>query len=170
MENSVDIIRAKILDLISLNHKKSSALRRLHEVTKLQTVDISSSSLNSLLDHIKEKQDIMNSIDEIDKTFYDKFVELKLILGIKSIEEIDLAEFPEVSELKSSVQDIMLQLGDIDKLDKQNLNEVNVEIVKLKNEMKQVQTQSKVIKNYGGASKVSSYSKDYQGFYIDSKK
>ncbi|WP_347353878.1 hypothetical protein [Acetoanaerobium noterae] len=170
MENSVDIIRAKILDLISLNHKKSSALRRLHEVTKLQTVDISSSSLNSLLDHIKEKQDIMNSIDEIDKTFYDKFVELKLLLGIKSIEEIDLSEFPEVSELKSSVQEIMLQLGDIDKLDKQNLNEVNVEIVKLKNDMKQVQTQSRVIKNYGGASKVSAYGKDYQGFYIDSKK
>ena len=51
-----------------------------------------------------------------------------------------------------------------------NLNEVNVEIVKLKNDMKQVQTQSRVIKNYGGASKASAYGKDYQGFYIDSKK
>ena len=112
----------------------------------------------------------MTSIDEIDKTFYDKFVELKFVLGIKSIEEIDITEFPEVSELKSSVQEIMLQLGDIDKLDKQNLNEVNVEIVKLKNDMKQVQTQSRVIKNYGSASKVSAYGKDYQGFYIDSKK
>ena len=170
MDNSVDIIREKIIDLIRLNHKKSSALKRLHEVTRLQTVDISSSSLNSLLDHIKEKQDLMNSIDESDKMFYDGFVELKLLVGVNSVEDINIEGYPEVNELKKSVQEIMLQLADIDKLDRQNLNEVNVEIVKLKNDMKQVQTQSRVIKNYGGASKETSYGKDYQGFYIDSKK
>ncbi len=166
----MDIIRAKIINLISLNHKKSTALIRLHEVTRLQTVDLSSSSLNSLLDHIREKQDIMNNIDQIDKIFYDGFVELKLLLRVKSVEDINIEDYPEVNELKNSVQDIISQLADIDKLDKQNLNEVNGEILKLKNDMKQVQTQSRVIKNYGGASKEASYGNDYQGFYIDSKK
>ena len=60
-------------------------------------------------------------------------------------------------------------LGEIDKQDKNNISNVKTEMDKLKEDMKDLQTQSKVIKNYGTSS-VSSYGKDYQGFYIDGKK
>ena len=67
MENVIDIAKLKIEELVNLNNNKRNYLKKLYEITKLQTIDISSNSLNSLLDHIKQKQDIMNAIDDIDK-------------------------------------------------------------------------------------------------------
>ena len=90
MENIIDVAKSRIDELENLNDKKSDNLRKLYEVTKLQAVDISSNSLNSLLDHIKQKQDLMNEIDDIDKKFYNNFQELKLHLGVKSLEEVDV--------------------------------------------------------------------------------
>ena len=169
MENVIDIAKSKIDDLIKLNNNKCTLLKKLYEVTKLQSIDISSNSLNSLLDHIKQKQDIMNEIDDIDKKFYTQFQDLKLHLGIKSLEEVDINEYAEVASLKFSVKEVMDLLGEIDKQDKNNISEVKTEMDKLKEDMRDLQTQTKVIKNYGTSS-VSSYGKDYQGFYIDGKK
>lgn len=169
MDTTIDVAKAKIDDLVSLNVMKSNYLSKLKEVTKLQSIDISSNSLNSLLDHIREKQEIMNKIDEIDKKFYTNFQELKLCLEVKSLEDVDINEYPEISNLKLSVREVMNLLGEIDKQDKININEAKLEMNKLKEDMKEIQTHSKVIRNYGTSS-VSSYGKDYQGFYIDGKK
>lgn len=169
MENFIDVAKTRIDELVDLNFKKSDNLRKLYEVTKLQAVDISSNSLNSLLDHIKQKQDLMNEIDAIDKKFFNNFQELKFHLGVKSLEEVDVQEYPEISSLKLSVKEVMNLIGEIDKQDKNNISDVKLEMNKLKEDMKDIQTQSKVIKNYGTSS-VSSYGKDYQGFYIDGKK
>ena len=169
MENVIDIAKLKIEELVNLNNNKRNYLKKLYEITKLQTIDISSNSLNSLLDHIKQKQYIMNAIDDIDKKFYAEFQGLKLHLGIKSLEDVDINEYPEIASLKFSVKEVMDLLGEIDKQDKNNISNVKTEMDKLKEDMKDLQTQSKVIKNYGTSS-VSSYGKDYQGFYIDGKK
>ena len=109
------------------------------------------------------------TIDDIDKKFYAEFQGLKLHLGIKSLEDVDINEYPEIASLKFSVKEVMDLLGEIDKQDKNNISNVKTEMDKLKEDMKDLQTQSKVIKNYGTSS-VSSYGKDYQGFYIDGKK
>lgn len=169
MENVIDIAKLKIEELVNLNNNKRNYLKKLYEITKLQTIDISSNSLNSLLDHIKQKQDIMNEIDNIDKKFYTQFQDLKLHLGIKSLEDVDINEYPEIATLKFSVKEVMDLLGEIDKQDKNNISNVKTEMDKLKEDMRDLQTQTKVIKNYGTSS-VSSYGKDYQGFYIDGKK
>ena len=169
MENVIDIAKLKIEELVNLNNNKRNYLKKLYEITKLQTIDISSNSLNSLLDHIIQKQDIMNAVDDIDKKFYAEFQGLKLHLGIKSLEDVDINEYPEIASLKFSVKEVMDLLGEIDKQDKNNISNVKTEMDKLKEDMKDLQTQSKVIKNYGTSS-VSSYGKDYQGFYIDGKK
>ena len=169
MENVIDIAKLKIEELVNLNNNKRNYLKKLYEITKLQTIDISSNSLNSLLDHIKQKRDMMNAIDDIDKKFYAEFQGLKLHLGIKSLEDVDINEYPEIASLKFSVKEVMDLLGEIDKQDKNNISNVKTEMDKLKEDMKDLQTQSKVIKNYGTSS-VSSYGKDYQGFYIDGKK
>ena len=90
-------------------------------------------------------------------------------MGVKSLEEVDVQEYPEISSLKLSVKEVMNLIGEIDKQDKNNISDVKLEMNKLKEDMKDIQIQSKVIKNYG-ISSVSSYGKDYQGFYIDGKK
>ena len=100
MENVIDIAKLKIEELVNLNNNKRNYLKKLYEITKLQTIDISSNSLNSLLDHIKQKQDIMNEIDNIDKKFYTQFQDLKLHLEIKSLEDVDINEYPEIASLK----------------------------------------------------------------------
>ncbi len=161
--------KSNIYDLIKFCQDKSDFLRKLYDVTKLQALDISSNSLNSLLDHIKEKQDIMNEIDAIDEGFFSKFQELKRNLGVNSLDEIDTSEYPEIAELKYSVKEVMDLLGEIDRQDKSNISKAKTEMDKLKEDMKDLKTQTKVFKNYGNSS-VSSYGKDYQGFYIDGKK
>ena len=113
MENVIDIAKLKIEELVNLNNNKRNYLKKLYEITKLQTIDISSNSLNSLLDHIKQKQDIMNAIDDIDKKFYTEFQDLKLHLGIKSLEDVDINEYPEIASLKFSVKETIILISSL---------------------------------------------------------
>lgn len=105
--------RKLIENLVDISKSKYLLLNQLLEITKLQGVDINSNSLNSLLDHIKQKQDIMNEIDKLDRSFYSAFVDLKTSMGIKSLEDIDSLEFPEIRDLKSMVASIMSKLSEI---------------------------------------------------------
>lgn len=157
---------ADIIDsLIHLNHKKLSLLDSMHELTRLQEVDLSSNSLNSLLDHIHQKQDIMQNIDAVDRDFYKEFVELRSDLKLSSLTDINPAEFPQVIELKSTVSLIMKRLSDIEALDKNNTKAVGEEIEKVKGNMKTLNSQTKATRVYG-----SGYKNDAPGFFIDSKK
>ncbi|MBP2027772.1 hypothetical protein J2Z35_001570 [Acetoanaerobium pronyense] len=165
MEDSKKLIQF----LVDTSRKKYSLLNQLLEITKLQGVDINSNSLNSLLDHIKQKQEIMNEIDKMDRQFYNSFVELKKILNIKSLEDINSIEFSEVYELKSMVSTVMNKLSEIEQLDQKNIKGLSSEIETLKEEMKQFKVQTKVAKSYGGPNS-NPYGKNNQGFYIDGKK
>lgn len=64
------------------------------------------------------------------------------------MEDVDINESPEVASLKFS-KEVMDLLGEIDKQDKNNISEVKTEMDKLKEDMRDLQTQTKVIKNYG---------------------
>ena len=161
LEQARDII----LKLVKINLEKGDKLDNLLELTKLQSVDLSSNSLNSLLDHIHQKQEVMNNIDELDKRFYHNFVELKTILGVSSIQDIKIEEYPEISQLKESVARIMDKLTAIEGLDKANIKTVNEEIDKVKGDMKTLSSQTRARKGYASA-----YKSDSPGFFIDGKK
>lgn len=165
MEESKKLIQF----LVDTTKKKYSLLNKLLEITKLQGVDINSNSLNSLLDHIKQKQDIMNEIDKMDEKFYNSFVELKRMLNIKSLEDINSTDYSEVYELKSMVASVMEKLSEIEQIDQNNIKGLNSEIETLKKEMKQFKVQNKVSKSYGGPN-TNPYGSSNQGFYIDGKK
>lgn len=157
---------AAIIDsLIQLNHKKLRLLSTLGELTRLQELDLSSNSLNSLLDHIHQKQDVIQNIDAVDREFYKAFVEIRANLGLTSLTDIDPSEFPQVIELKSTVSLIMQKLSEIESLDKNNMKAVGEEIEKVKGNMKTLSSQTKATKVYGAG-----YKNDAPGFFIDSKK
>lgn len=157
-----------ILDLIGLNKRKAELLDEIFEITRHQKVSISTNSLNSLLDNIKKKQEVMDSIDSIDRSFYSGFLELKELLGITNMEQINPSEYPDIAVLKLSVNKIMMTLEAIEKIDGDNVVEVKQEIEKVKDSMREVQSQKKVFKGYG--TMTASYGTDSQGYYIDGKK
>lgn len=161
LEQARDII----VKLVRINLEKAGKLDELLELTRLQSVDLSSNSLNSLLDHIHQKQDVMNSIDELDRKFYNNFVELKTIIGVSSIQDISAEDYPEIIQLKESVAKVMGKLTDIERLDKANIKTVNEEMDKVKGDMKTLSSQTRARKGYASA-----YTSDSPGFFIDGKK
>lgn len=157
-----------IEQLVAWNKKKISLLEQIAEYSRQQQVAISSNSLNSLLDNIKNKQEAMDEVDGVDRGFYEDFVALKALLAVSSIDQIDASEYPEILSLKSTVHEIMLLLESIEILDRENLDEVKTEIDKVKERMREVQSQKKLSQGYRSAG--GSYGNDVQGFYIDGKK
>ncbi|MDO4720809.1 MAG: flagellar protein FlgN [Peptostreptococcaceae bacterium] len=164
----IEQIRDLIESLIALNTQKIDLLEEILDHTKQQQVLISSNSLNSLMEIVKRKQEVMDRIDDIDRNFYLSFVQLKECLGVESIEEIDPLAHPEILRLKSTVNLVMRSLEAIEELDRRNLKEVQSEIDKVKESMRSVQEQKKISKGYGTGN--SAYAADSQGFYIDGKK
>lgn len=164
----VEQAKEQIVELVELNKKKLALLDRILELTRSQKLSITSNSLNALLDAIRQKQEVMDQIDTIDRSFYTGFMELKLILGIKDIDQIDVSVYPEVLALKNYVGMIMRTLEEIESLDQENMEGVQSEIEKVKGSMREVQSHRKLSKGYANAA--STYGMDAQGFYIDGKK
>lgn len=161
-------IQELIEKLVELNTQKKDLLEEVLEHTKQQQISISSNSLNSLMEIVKRKQEVMDRIDDIDRSFYLYFVQLKDCLGVKNIEEIDTLRYPRILSLKSTVNSVMISLEAIAELDQRNLKEVEAEIEKVKENMRNIQEQKKISKGYG--TRISAYTADAQGFYIDGKK
>lgn len=160
--------KALIERLVLWNREKIALLQKILEFTRQQQVAISSNSLNSLLDNIRSKQEIIDEIDSIDRSFYEDFIQLKQLLNVSSIDEINTADYPELFSLRETVNQMMQTLEAIDVLDKSNLTEVQTEIDRVKERMRTVQSQKKVSQGY--SVKTGGYGKESQGFYIDGKK
>lgn len=160
--------KALIGRMISGNTEKIALLQKILECSKQQKVALSSNSLNSLLDNIRNKQNVMDEVDIVDQRFHEDFIALKRLLAISSIDQIDASDYPEIFTLKSTVHEIMLLLESIEVLDKENLDEVKTEIDKVKERMREVQSQKRL--SHGYRSAAANYGNDMQGFYIDGKK
>lgn len=160
--------RELIEQLVTLNKEKIDHLENLLDNTKGQKLAISSNSLNSLLDYTRQKQEIMDAIDEIDRSFYLIFIQLKQLTGVESVDQISVVEYPQISSLKETVHIIMDVLKKIEELDHENLKDVQEEIEKIKGHMREVKNQRKVSKGYGTFA--GSQGTDLQGYYIDRRK
>lgn len=160
--------RELIEQLVTLNKEKIDHLENLLDNTKRQKLAISSNSLNSLLDYTRQKQEIMDAIDEIDRSFYLVFIQLKQLTGVESMDQISVVEYPQISSLKETVHIIMDVLKKIEELDHENLKDVQEEIEKIKGHIREVKNQRKVSKGYGTFA--GSQGIDLQGYYIDRRK
>lgn len=161
-------IDSNIKFLVEISKQKYAMLEELYSITKSQNISIKNQTIDILMKEISSKQELMDSIDKLDMEFYSKYRDLKLELKINSLEDVKIAEYPKLQELKDITANIMSMLKDIDEQDKKNKGILNQDIDKIKNEFKEVKTTLKNTKKiYSGYGNKYNHS---QGVFIDNKK
>lgn len=156
--------QAIIKNLVINSARKVEYLVEMKRSTEKQKLAISTHNIQSLMDEIQIKSDIINNINTLDIEFVSDYKILKEILGVESIESVDLSIHPELSELKANVLKVMELLKEIKKIDDKNTKEVNHEYEDLKSKMKDVKQNIRVSKGYNTAYNHA------QGVFIDNKK
>ncbi|MEJ8552679.1 flagellar export chaperone FlgN [Tepidibacter sp. Z1-5] len=161
-----------LIDILTqISETKYNLMKEIHEITKMQKIDIENNNSDLLINYIEKKQDIIDEIDKLDKQFYSIYIKLKEDLNIDSIDHIDTQKYPEIKELKSKIENILKLTKEIDEVDKINNKKVKEELEKVKENLKNVKTDQKSLKNNARAYK--GYNNKYnhaQGVFIDNKK
>jgi len=160
MDNANNIIA----ELLSLIDQKSRLFDTIMEITLEQKRDIEESSADNIEMYVKKKQEVIDSIDGIDRTFSEKFDLLKKALNIDSLENADFAKYPALKELKLKVEGIMALAGNIVVIEEANKEKLNFIMNGLMKEMKQLKVGKRSIKAY------ESPAINNDGIYIDRKK
>ncbi|MCT4619777.1 MAG: flagellar export chaperone FlgN [Marinisporobacter sp.] len=157
----------QIIDiLIDLSKKKEEYLKKLLTLTKKQEGFIRNGDLENLAVSIKQKEEIIKAIDQIDIKFLTNYNGLKNTLGVNAIEEIDTGKYYSLKELKLYISNIMMLLKQMKKVDQTNTEQLKVDFNKVKQDMKKLKEKkqkekmaSNYVKKYIGA----------QGVFIDHK-
>lgn len=154
-----------IQKLIELSEKKLNALNEILNLTKRQSKIISEDSADKLNRLIDLKQCQINMIDELDDAFEVYYSRLKSLLGVQSIEEIEMTQFQGVVELKQIVTTIFDTTKYIQSLEIENKNRVQAIVDKLAADIRRIK-QHKVANNgYNVAAKLPKPS-----YFFDKKK
>jgi len=157
-ENSV------ISELVSLIDRKRKLFDNIMEITMKQKKDIEENEANTIGELVKYKQSEIDSIDEIDKLFSERFNMLKNQLKVNTLEEVDFTKYPRLKNLKLKVEEIMSLAQKIMQIEESNKGKLTSIIDGLKKEMRQVNIGKKSIKAY----EMPIINND--GIYIDKKK
>lgn len=159
-------IKQTIDTLIDISKEKEENLKNLLLLTQKQEGYIKNGDLENLTGSIEQKQLIMEHINQLDIHFLNKYNELRKALGVTSIEDMKLQEYPSLKELKVYISNIMILLKKMEKLDKNNTERLKVDFNKVKEDMKRLKAKQQ------GSKAALSYMKKYasvQGVFIDHK-
>lgn len=160
----MDNVNSTITELLSLIDRKRLLFDNIMEVTLEQKKDIEENEANNIESLVNKKQDVINTIDEIDKSFAGVFNLLKNQLKVNNLEEVDFTKYPTLKILKLKVEEIMLMAQKIMKVEESNKEQLISRMNELKKEMKQINVGRKTIKAY----ETPIINRD--GIYIDKKK
>lgn len=160
----MDKVNSIIKQLIELIDRKLELLVNIKSLTQEEQKCIEESggdNVNAILD---KKQLLIDNIDEIDKSFADAFDQLKHELKVKSLEEVNVAKYPELEGLKLKVGNIMSISKELMVIEEANRDKLNSALDDLKKEMKLISTGKRSIKAYESPIPYN------DGIYIDKKK
>ncbi len=160
----MDTVNSIISELLSLIDKKRQLFDNIMEITLEQKKDIEENSANTIEELVNRKQDVIDRIDEIDRTFSAKFDLLKKQLNINSLEELDITKYPILRSLKLKVEEIMSLAKKIMVIEESNKDKLTSMLNELKKEMKQLSVGKRSIKAYENPVI------NNDGIYIDKKK
>lgn len=153
-----------LTELMSLLEKKRTLFNNIMEITLAQKKDIEEDAADKIEGLISKKQSVINSIDEIDKSFSEKFELLKKQLMVNSLDEVDFSKYPELKNLKLKVEGIMSMAQDIMLIEESNKEKLKAIMNGLKKEINHINIGKKSVKAY---EKPTIYN---DGIYIDKKK
>ena len=153
-----------IVQLMELIDQKAELFSKIMEVTLEQKKDIEENAANKIEKLVSQKQSVIDSIDEIDKSFSERFNLLKKQLKVNTLEEVDFTKYPELRNLKLKVEEIMSIAQEIMHIEESNKKKLTAIMNDLKKEIKQINVGKKSIKAYENPII------NNDGIYIDKKK
>lgn len=80
----------------------------------------------------------MKKIDALDLDYHRNHKELKVVLNVDSIEEIDSQQYSYVTKLKEILKEIKSLLKEIKSIDDENLKNLSINTSKMGNKLKKV--------------------------------
>jgi hypothetical protein len=155
----MDNANSAMTELLSLIDRKRQLFDNIMEITLEQKKDIEVNEANNIEELVRQKQSVIDKIDEIDKSFAERFNLLKKDLNISNLEEFDSTKYPILKILKLKVEEIMSMAQKI-----MNKEKLALRMNELKKEMKQLSVGKKSVKAY----ETPILRND--GIYIDKKK
>jgi hypothetical protein len=160
----MDNINNAVAELVDLLDKKSKLFDTIMEITLEQKKDMDENAANNIEKLVNQKQSIIESVDEIDKSFSEKLNLMKRELKVNTLEEIDFSKYPEMKNLKLKVVEIVSVAQDIMGIEESNKKKLIVLMNGLKKEINQINAGKKSIKAYEKPNI------NNDGIYIDKKK
>lgn len=157
-------VSSTIIELLSLLEKKRELFDSIMKITLDQKKDLEENKGDKMEDLVGQKQTVINSVDEIDRSFSEGLNLLKKHLNVQTLEEVDFTKYPELRNLKLKVEEIMSMAQDIILIEKSNREKLVSVMNEMKKEIKQINTGKKSIKAYEKANI------NNDGIYIDRKK
>lgn len=150
--------------LLNFIENKRRLFDNIMEITLEQKKDIEENEANNIEELVNRKQSVIDSIDEIDRAFSEKFELLKKHLNVSALEEIDFVKYPKLRDLKQKVEEIMSLAREIMQTEEYNRSRLTSRMNDLKKEMNHISVGKKSIKAYETAPAYN------DGIYIDKKK
>lgn len=160
----MDNANSLIIELLSLLDKKRKLFDSIMEITMEQKKDLEENDANNIELLVNRKQSVIDDIDKIDSFFSERFGLLKKQLNVNDLEELDVAEYPVLKDLKLKVAEITALAQKIMAIEQVNKEKLTGKLNDLKKEMKQLSVGKKSIKAYENPIINS------DGIYIDKKK
>ncbi|KDR94774.1 FlgN protein [Peptoclostridium litorale DSM 5388] len=157
-----------IASIVELLAQKRALMRSVYDITKEQNGQMKRENIDVFLANLKKRQLLMDEIDVIDAKFYRYFVQMKKLMGVDSLDDVDTLKHPELKSLKDGVREILELVREIKSIDEQSSSMANESMARLKEDMKALQ-QRKQMGNKISSGYASTY-RHAQGVFIDNKK
>ncbi|MDD2482185.1 MAG: flagellar export chaperone FlgN [Lutispora sp.] len=150
--------------LQELLEQKKAALGSIHKLTLEQQEDIEKNQGESLESFIDDKQKQIEKIEALDESFNQAFSLLKFELGIESLDQINIENYPQLREVKKTISEIMELTETIMVLEEKNKAKDAEIIDGVERELKTIKLGQKSLKAYDKPNI------NIGGVYIDRKK
>ncbi|HOS68814.1 MAG TPA: flagellar export chaperone FlgN [Bacillota bacterium] len=153
-----------IVELMSLLEKKKKLFDSIMEITLEQKKELDNNETDKMQSLVGRKQSVIDSIDEIDRSFSQGINTLKKHLNVQALEEVDFTKYPELKGLKLKVEEIMSKAQEIMLIEMSNKEKLMSIMNGMKKEINQIKAGKKSIKAYEKPII------NNDGIYIDKKK
>jgi len=137
-----------ILQMETRLDEKKALLDRIMIVTKNQVDTIKNKEFDHLVRTTEQKDLLIRKIDDCDIKFLELVELIKEVLHIESLENIEIAKYPEFGEVKKKVAGIIELITEIKSIDDKNIE--NARSLKLETDKKvgEIRTSKKVKSAY----------------------
>src|SRR5690554_4122389 len=132
------MIYEKINKMIELSMEKKKNLLEILDLTKRQETIIENDKMDDLDNVLKEKEKLMEKIDNLDIQFLSLYKQIKEEEKVDSFDKLSLEKYKNIIDLRNVINEINNILNTLSMIDKNNIAKMKFNLEKTQSELKQV--------------------------------